>query len=57
MFSKKIKISDKPCATLSEKVKKLNGKSAERLRKSIKSLEEALKEEEEENEESEEEDS
>jgi len=44
MFSRK-KISDKPCPVLSDKVKRLNGQSAERLRKSLEALEEALKEE------------
>jgi len=46
MFSKKMKISNEPCASLSKKVKRLNGKSAERLRESIQALDEALEKEE-----------
>jgi len=46
MFSKKVAIQETPCAELSQRIKKLNGKSAERLRKSILALAEALKEEE-----------
>lgn len=51
MFSKRLRINEEPCAALSEKVKKLNGKSSKKLQETIKALDKALKaaEEEEEN--------
>jgi hypothetical protein len=46
MSNKRIKIDEIPCAALSEDIKKLNGKSAERLRKSIEALWRVLKQKE-----------
>jgi hypothetical protein len=43
MFSKRVRISDTPCASLSDKVKTLNGKSSKKLQETIKALDEALK--------------